>query len=221
MKQAVKILNASAYLMRFDPPAPANDAPKIAEVTPTSGSNFPHEIAPTQTCIPDQPAATIDLTELNAQFEARLETLLAEEKARTADAIERARLDWITKENDGIATQIGAAISRGFAELRDDIAHTLRPLIAEDIKSRTLDAFLDDILTYAAVNPVATMEIRGPAHIVERIRTVVKPFNISIVTHEGDDSDVHIDFGVMKIETRLSSALPEILNEGTVADERK
>lgn len=221
MKQAVKIQNASAYLMRFDPPPPANDAPTIAAAAQQAEPNTPKEILSTPTPVDDELPAAIDPAELTAQFEARLATMLAEEKVRAADALEKARIEWVKKDNDSLVATLDAALTRGFAEIRDDIAHVLRPLIAETINSKTFDAFLNDILTCAAGNSVGTMEIRGPADIIERIKTAVKPFNFAIVAHESDETEVHVDFGVTKIVTRLSADLPEILNEGRTADERK
>ena len=221
MKQAVKILHASAYLTRFDPPPPANDAPKIIEPTPPAEFDDPQAAPSAQIPSDNHTASAIDADALSAQFEARLEMLLADEKARAAAELEQARANWMTMENERLAVQINAAITRGFTEIRDDIAHTLRPLIADAVKSETLQGFIDAILTCLPGEPVATIEIRGPTDLIERIRSVVEPLNISVRTCETVGPDVSVDFGVTKIATRLSSGLSELLNERSVSDERK
>lgn len=231
MKQAARILHASAYLTRFDAPPPANDAP--APVNPpdivdaplpaedtsrTIGTEPVHEsplplYKPTSPDPPlPEPATIVDPGQLKAEYEAKLETTLAEERARATQALAEARAGWIAHEGERLEKQLAESLSAGLLEIRDEIARIITPLVQNKIERKTIDTLLDDVLKAAENNVRATMEIAGAPDLIARISTAVAPYNITIVSNESEEADISIQLDATKLETVISPVLSAILS---------
>lgn len=231
MKRAARILHASAYLTRFDAPPPANDTPEpvnaphivdaplpTGDTPQTMGSDPVQESSlplyrPTSSDPPvPEPATVVDPDQLKAEYEAKLETILADERARATQALAEARAGWIAHEGERLEKQLAHALSAGLLEIRDEIARIITPLVQNKIERKTIDTLLDDVLKAAENNVRATMEIAGAPDLIARISTAVAPYNITIVSKESEEADISIQLDATKLETVISPVLSAILS---------
>lgn len=231
MKQAARILHASAYLTRFDAPPPANDAPRpvnpphivdapppagdtpqTTEASPAYESPLPLHQQTTPDPLVPEPATVVDPGQLKAEYQTKLETKLAEERARATEALAEARADWIVHEGERLEKQLSQALSAALHGIRDEIARIITPLVQKKIENKTIDALLDDVLKAAENNVRATMEIAGAPDLIARISAVVAPYNITIVSTESEEAGVSVQLDATKLETIMTPALSAILS---------
>lgn len=239
MKQAARILNASAYLTRFDAPSPANDAPAPPAKAPLADAPEPME---TQTAVniladidaiagfeeptplfPSKPLTeeTVDADRLKAEFETKLETLLADERTRATRALEEAREAWIVDEGERIEKQLARALNEGLLEIRNEIARIIAPFVQKKIETQARDTMLQDVLKCVESNVRATIEISGAPDLIARISATAAPFDIAIISTESANSEISVQCDVTRIETAISPILSAILGGETEDHERK
>jgi len=231
MKRAARILHASAYLTRFDAPPPANDTPEpvnsphivdaplpTGDTPQTMGADPVQEsplplYRPTSSDPPvPEPATVVDPDQLKAEYEAKFETTLAEERTCATQALAEARAGWIAHEGERLEKQLAESLSAGLLEIRDEIARIITPLVQRKIEDKTLHALLDDVLKAAVINVPATLEIAGAPDLIARVSTAVSTCNITIVSTESEETDVSIQLDATKLETVMSPVLSAILS---------
>ena len=239
MKQTARILNASAYLTRFDAPSPANDAPAPSVTAPIAYEPKPAEPQSNFNTAPDIEALDrlheqttlyppspplpepVDLDRLKAEFETKLETLRADERARAARAMEEARAAWIIDEGERLEKQLAQTLDYGLLEIRNEIARIVAPFIQRKIEKQAHDTLLDDVLKCVESNVRATIEISGAPDMIARISAVIAPFDLAILSTESETPDLCIQCDATKIETAISPIISAILGEEYEDHERK
>ena len=192
----------SRYLTSFAAAPPPE--PVVIEVT---------ALAPEQALGWVESDADIAMREALADAEAcrdsELATLKNAHALELADAVVAARKDWTRDQGLVLAVQIDEAL-RGLKDtLSDRIADVLRPMLAETIVSRTVDALAETIDRIVADASHPCLTLRGPADLLDAIRAQRSTLD-GITFEPADRTDVVLRADGLKIETRLGRALAMI-----------
>ncbi len=194
------------HLVRF-PRFPAADAPCAsddAEVAcDLSETSVTMTVAALEERIEEACEALRD--SLDAQHAAQREHAEAAHSAALATALAEVAAHRDAEEGAALAAQIADATRAIQDVLAEQLAKTLRPLLAEAVAARTTAALVDIVerVLSDADHPVLT--IRGPAPLLAVVEATLRNKGVTFEVVDGDE--VSVAANGIRIETRLAAAL--------------
>ncbi len=202
------------HLVRFArPPAGASAVPPVSELAPDA----------------PEPMVTMTVAAFEAQLDAAREALRMSLSA--AHALERDQADIAhvealagavaaaaarrdAEEAAALAAQIASAAQALRYDFADQLARTLRPLLAEAVAARTTAALVETVAQVLADPDHPPLTIRGPAALLATVEAALAG---ECVTFEAIDADeLSVTGNGIRIETRLATTLAALAaTEGT------
>ncbi len=109
------------------------------------------------------------------------------------------------EEGAAVAARIATAIDALRHSLAEQLAKTLRPLLADAVAARTVAALVETVARVLADPDHPVLTIRGPA---ARLAAAEAALGTGSVTYEATDGDeLHVTANGIRIETRAAAAL--------------
>lgn len=145
-----------------------------------------------------------------AQFEARLDARLAEQKQAFEKEVVTLRESWRSEEVAQIARQLTAEMSNLQDRIGKTVEHLIKPFLSKAICDRAIGELRSTLEQLVATSPGIELEISGPENLLGGIRATM-PGSLSAVSYIANDAcDVQVKAGQSLLETRISAWLKQI-----------
>ncbi len=194
------------HLVRFPRVLPAGIAcaPDDAEV---AGDLSETSVTMTIAALEARLEAACDVlrSSLEAQHAAEREHAEAAHNEALATALAEAAARRDAEEGAALAAQIASSIQAIHDVVVEQLAKTLRPLLAEAVAARAAATLVDIVERVLADPDHPALTIRGPAPLLAGIEAALRTESVTFVVVDGDEVSV-VANGIL-IETRLAATL--------------
>ena len=187
----------AAYLEDFGEEPPSFDASSLA----VEGANP----------VLDEASIQLKCEEMFSQGLEEGRRLAAEdfsaERAALEDAVEAAR-EATAEDLTALGVRLAEALEQAFSDLRSRIAESvadlLKPILLDAVAERAVAALLSALERLTRDRDCPTIEVEGPAALVEAIAARLEAQELSVATRVGADGDVRVRVGRSLIDVRLA-----------------
>ena len=170
-----------------------------------------------------EPMVTLTVAELDARLEAAAVAARAEAEAvhmvlraeieqaqasAVTEAVAAARADWCDATSGEMAGMIEGALTTLHTNLADATARALRPLLASEVRERTLAAVETTVARLLADPLRPAVTVRAPTDLVAALRA--RGLGAGVTFTVAETVDAIVSCGNTHIETRLAAALADI-----------
>ena len=220
MKATVRIRKASACLMSFDAPTPANDVHEIlAPIVSPSHPSSPASVAPPT--VGGEPENTIrdtaqdrpdlpGIEDRNPEIETIVAAAVEAERQAAGQRLRQAREDWTIEITESLAARFEQNMARAIDRFREDVAGVLTPFVSQEVCVKAIDDLATSVKKAldGVIDPV--IEISAPADVINKLSRALTDRNVAIIARESDQMDARIHCGSTTIETALESLLARL-----------
>lgn len=209
--RSASIRSVSAYLLRFDDPAPGFVAHGMAEF----------EAAPVEAFDPETPLfefaelepepdpepepAAVDIDALRRAFEEEREAALQTQQAAHEEALRLARAQWAETQANVLSERMAESLATAFEQLRSDVARILAPFVAREIEELACEDLIEATRRALADEQAPAIRVEGPKDLIERLSQTLGSVQASVSLIETEGVDVQIDLAHARLETRLDA----------------
>lgn len=144
---------------------------------------------------------------------AEIETKLEAERAYHTQQLELERYTWANREADKLAEQVGAGLHEIETNIASVAARILKPFLAENAHRRAIAELLEALETLIGQNQGMTLEIFGPADLLQLIREKLRDRNVAALFTPGEEVDVRVVAGQTILETSLNAWMDQLRKE--------
>lgn len=227
MRAAATIRKASAYLIRFDAPPPANDLqesglPVISPKDETSVIDTDDSMAAdpsscdTDKVVEDtvrQPIEPSQLEGISPAIESQIAAAVEHERQSAAQRLWQAREEWTSEIADRLVQSFEQTLEGSIERLREDVAGILKPFVSREIFLQTVARLTDSVRKGLAdaVNPA--IEISGPADIIDKLSRALIDRDIAIIARESEHIDAIVHLGSTTLATDLEALLAQLSSD--------
>lgn len=145
-------------------------------------------------------------TEASALFETQKQELIASH----AEELEQLKSALTTELTTSCFDQIQAGLAKMESRIADHLALILRPLLAAELRDRTIAAFANEVRTLVHGPDTVRFEIRGPAELLEGFRQQPDIDMTMFTMVETHETEISLNLPDSVLETRLSALQNEL-----------
>ena len=126
--------------------------------------------------------------------------------ARLAEERQR----WMEEVAEELASKLADSLRHSMLELREDVAHTLSPIVARNIAERALDAFIDALKSGLSNEENPQISIFAPPEMIATMQRTLGEESIKAAFIETNHLDMRATIGRTMIETALAALLSNL-----------
>jgi hypothetical protein len=145
-----------------------------------------------------------------SEFEAKLE----EQRAEFAEQLATARQEWAAGAGEELANRLLAAVQEFEKRVAETTARILKPFLSVELHRQAVAELQASLGTLMATNQGVSLDISGPADVLEALRQQLSGKVASVTYTPSDDCDVRIVAGPATLETCLKTWMTK-LDEAT------
>ena len=203
-------ISAAKFITEFDAEGKAHEKPyawptqsKMFNAVPAALKNLPRTDDPYARGMAAGKAAAL----------AEIETRLEAERAYHTQQLELERYTWVNREAEKLAEQVGTGLHAIEANIANVTARILKPFLAENAHRRAIAELLEALETLIGKNHGMTLEIFGPADLLQLIREKLRDRNVAALFTPGEEVDVRVVAGQTILETSLGAWMDQLRRE--------
>lgn len=229
VNRSANIHAASAYLLRFDEPAPApppamasffesrepvdpfNDPPALADFMPdmTMPDMTMWDMAPSDMATHDlsleSGAAPVDAELSRSGFEEALAAALQEQQAAHDERLRLLRSEWVEQEAEALGSRMAESMESALELIRAEVARILAPFVAREIEEKARDELVELARRAFAEDETPAIHVEGPKDLIEKVAEALATRQVAVALIEANGVDVKIDLAHTRLETRLDA----------------
>ena len=144
---------------------------------------------------------------------AEIETKLEAERTYYAQQLELERYTWANREAEKLAEKVSTCLNEIETNIAAVTARILKPFLAENAHRQAIAELLDALETLIGKDQGMTLEIFGPADLLQLIREKLRDRNVAALFTPGDEIDVRVVAGQTILETSLGGWMDQLRKE--------
>jgi flagellar biosynthesis/type III secretory pathway protein FliH len=138
------------------------------------------------------------------------EAKLAGQQTLFAKRLELERQKWAIGTGDKLATTLARGLLDLESRIADSVARVLRPFLEAELHRQSIAELQSSLGALVATEAGVSLQISGPADVLDVLRTQLKDKKPPAVFEVTDDSDVRIVAGQAVLETHLKDWMGKV-----------